>query len=67
MMYTTCHQLITMRFQKKKFFCVEIGAAHAEQKRHYKQFQSASFCLRKIFIFKATFVVERFIKHDAHR
>ena len=56
-----------MRFQKKKFFCVEIGAAHAEQKRHYKQFQSASFYLKRIFIFKTIFIVERFINHDAHR
>ena len=52
---------------KKKFFCVETDVAHAERKHNYKQFQSASFCLKKIFIFKTTFVVGRFINYNAHR
>ena len=44
--------------KKEKFFCVETSAVYAKQKHYYKRFQSASFCLKKIFIFKTIFVVE---------
>ena len=40
---------------------------HAKRKRHYEQFQSALFYLKKNFIFKIIFVIERLINHNAHR
>ena len=51
---------------KKKICRVETNIAYTKRKYYYKQFQSALFCLKKIFIFKIIFVVERFITHNAH-
>ena len=51
---------------KKKVFDVETDIAHAKRKCYYKQFQSALFYLKKIFIFETTFVVKQFINHNAH-
>ena len=51
---------------KKKFFCVETDVAHIKRKHYHERFQFASFYLKKIFIFKTTFNIKRFINYDAH-